>query len=273
MGSSRQFVLLKDQWQKRQTNLQHKLWKHHGDAIEAVRTFPQHMLVGSLASLILFTNQGGHNALAQLMPQTENHTEVAHTQEDLVAQLSHLLPSDVRKLTVEEDSKIGALLTDYFKMPVWAVMGGKQLNRTYGYIGAEQHLMRFPGDVVENMAPGRGGFGYFAEDGVLTQKAIDREKYYIAVQTFLSPGWGTDRELVNFFKFRKMLVVNPDNGNAMVVVIGDSGPAEFTGKHLGGSPEVMQYLKRVDGAQKGPVLYYFIDDPEDTVPLGPITVK
>jgi hypothetical protein len=67
-----------------------------------------------------------------------------------------------------------------------------------------------------------------------------------------------------------MLVVNPHNGRAIVVVIGDAGPAEWTGKHLGGSPEVMKYLERVDGRARGPVLYFFIDDPEDRVPLGPV---
>ena len=57
---------------------------------------------------------------------------------------------------------------------------------------------------------------------------------------------------------------------ALVVVVGDAGPAAWTGKHLGGSPEVMSYLERVDGRQKGPVLYFFIDDPEDKIPLGPL---
>ena len=76
-----------------------------------------------------------------------------------------------------------------------------------------------------------------------------------------------------FFKFRKMLVVNPENGKAMVVVVGDAGPAEWTGKHLGGSPEVMSYLERQDGGARGPVLYYFLDDPQDTIPLGPVSIK
>jgi hypothetical protein len=67
-----------------------------------------------------------------------------------------------------------------------------------------------------------------------------------------------------------MLVVNPQNGKAVVAVIGDSGPAPWTGKHLGGSPEVMKYLQRYDGKQVGPVLYFFIEDPNNTVPLGPI---
>lgn len=275
MGTSRQFVLLKDQWQKRQHNLEHRLWAQHGDVLEAVKSFPQHLLVGALASLLLFASRGSHFSLAQNTPIPVNNIEVGHTQEQLIAELSRLLPKSVQPLTAEQDSKVGALLSNYFKIPVWAVLGGNQLNRTYGYIGAEQHLMRYPGDSVKNMAPGRGAWGYFAPSHAeMTQRDIDREKYYLAVQTFLAPGWSErTNELYNFFKFRKMLVVNPDNGNAMVVVIGDAGPAPFTGKHLGGSPEVMQYLKRVDGAQKGPVLYYFIDDPEDKIPLGPITVK
>jgi hypothetical protein len=70
-----------------------------------------------------------------------------------------------------------------------------------------------------------------------------------------------------------MLVVNPSNGKAIVVVIGDVGPGDKTGKSLGGSPEVMTYLQRYDGEQKGPVLYFFIDDTHDTIPLGPIEPK
>ena len=125
------------------------------------------------------------------------------------------------------------------------------------------------------MAPGLGAWGYFARSSYdLTQKDIDREKFYIAVQTFLAPGFHDDvRHYITFFKYRKMLVVNPHNGRAIVVVVADAGPAEWTGKHLGGSPEVMKYLERVDGSQKGPVLYYFIDDPQDKIPLGPIEVK
>ena len=124
------------------------------------------------------------------------------------------------------------------------------------------------------MAPGRGGFGYFAQGDKLTQEETDREKYYIAVQTFLAPGVENNRKAyIDFFKYRKMLVVNPNTGRAMVVVIGDAGPAVWTGKQLGGSPEVMNYLERVDGKAKGAVLYFFIEDPENKIPLGPIEPK
>ena len=107
----------------------------------------------------------------------------------------------------------------------------------------------------------------------MTTQDSAREKYYIAVQTFLSPGFDQRfAEYRDFYKYRKMLVVNPQNGKAVVTDVGDAGPSPSTGKQLGGSPEVMQYLQRVDGAQKGPVLYFFINDPDNKVPLGPIDI-
>ena len=81
------------------------------------------------------------------------------------------------------------------------------------------------------------------------------------------------RNKFDFFKFRKMLVINPKTGQAVVAVIGDAGPAEWTGKHLGGSPEVMDALGLASGPRKGLVIYFFIDDPKNEVPLGPVKVR
>src|SRR5690606_27742830 len=118
-----------------------------------------------------------------------------------------------------------------FNMTITAELEGKRLNRSYGYIGAEQHLARYPGDTMathfdnaedsgryysSGMAPGLGAWGYFASKNGLTEEDKLREKYYIATQTFLAPGFRENvREYVNFFKYRKMLVVNPDNGKSM----------------------------------------------------------
>lgn len=264
--------------------------KKHQDIFDWLHNSSIQILAGSIAGLLLL----GHPAVAAINDlQTEQQKDPveekpAHTVEGLVADLKQKLPETVQPLSQEEESTIEATLTDYFHVPVRAELEGKRLNRSYGIIGAEQHLMRYPGDTMDShfssadelkyyssgMAPGRGAWGYFATSaGEMTQQDIDREKYYLAVQTFLSPGWNENvNEMYNFFKYRKMLVMNPENGKAMVVVIGDAGPAEFTGKHLGGSPEVMSYLERQDGGAKGPVLYFFIDDPEDKIPLGPISI-
>ncbi len=59
------------------------------------------------------------------------------------------------------------------------------------------------------------------------------------------------------------------NGNAVVADIADAGPAAFTGKQFGGSPEVMNYLGG-PRYKKGPVVIFFVDDPNNKVPLGPV---
>ena len=125
------------------------------------------------------------------------------------------------------------------------------------------------------IAPGLGAWGYFTPSKqAFTKEDEMRERYYLAVQTFLSPGFSERvREYRDFYKFRKMLVVNPKTGQAVVAVIGDAGPAQWTGKHLGGSPEVMHELGLAKGSRKGPVLYFFVDDPENKIPLGPVKAE
>ncbi len=278
---------LRDKWVKRHRDLQEKLWIRHGDVIHDFITGTKNFAIGSISGLMLLSSPaanliGPTNAMIaeeQKLPVEKNVF--------LVSDLSNVLPKEIRPLTAEEEESAAKILTRDFGFKVAPELSGIRLNRSYGYIGAEQHLARYPGDTMathfdssedsnkyysSGMAPGLGAWGYFTNSrSELTQKNTDREKYYIAVQTFLAPGFAERTgDYITFFKFRKMLVVNPGNGRAIVVVIGDAGPAEWTGKSLGGSPEVMKYLERVDGRQRGPVLYFFIDDPEDKVPLGSV---
>jgi len=283
------FHHLKKHWKAHHGKLHSKLTKQHTQAFEWFAHAPPQLVASVLAALLLATGSMSQTFATQAAT-TDVPQEVIHSKEELVKKLTKMLPQQVDPLIPVIEDEAGRLLSEYFHLRVVPELAGKRLNRSYGYIGAEQHLMRYPGDTIDThfqtaqesasfsasgMAPGRGAWGYFTDSlDQLSQQDIDREKYYIAVQTFLSPGWGENtNEMYQFFKFRKMLVVNPQNGKAVVVVIGDAGPAAWTGKHLGGSPEVMRYLERVDGAQKGSVLYYFIDDPANTVPLGPIDIQ
>lgn len=281
---------LKNKWTRRHREIQKSLWEKHGEALKwAINTVPSvhSMASGALGGILLLSAP----LTASLPLPTQSTTQEASAVDPSTAlknSLSPLVPLPVTPLTSDEEEKIGIVLTNAFGFKTSAELDGKKLNRSYGLIGQEQHLMRYPGDSIYShfgdsiesqklakygMAPGRGAWGYFANSKTeMTEKDIEREKYYIAVQTFLIPDYNYRvAEYRNFFKFRKMLVVNPENGKAVVAVIGDAGPAPWTGKHLGGSPEAMQYLERFDGAQRGPVLYFFIDDPDDTIPLGPIT--
>lgn len=282
------FKHLHEKWQYRHDQLHKNFLEKHKNTIEWFLTRPRQLAMSSLAGIILLTASPG-----MTMASSQNDVTHQSTFRDVdkkmffMTDLGKLLPPEVRPLTLDEEKKITSLLSQNFNMNVTAEMQGIRLNTNYGLIGKEQHLPRYPGDTLDahfdsieeanlyaeaGMTPGLGAWGYFAPSIYqLTKQDILREKYYIAVPTFMSPGYGDDPKKFNdFYKYRKMLVVNPNNGKAIVADVADSGPSPWTGKTSGGSPEVMHYLERVDGGQKGPVLYFFIDDQKNQVPLGPI---
>lgn len=289
------YKLLKDKWGKRHEETLKILEERHKDAFDYIleKLPAKDKLAAGAASLILLTtNIAPTTAFAELtkQPPPVVSEKTDSRLEALEKDLKTIVPSEMRALTDVENASASAVLSKHFNMTVKSDIGGLRLNRTYGMIGAEQHLMRYPGDNINShfysstdanifspsgMAPGKGAWGYFADSaGSMTFADIEREKWYIAVQTFLAPDYnGRLSDYREFFKYRKMLVVNSETGYAVVCDIADAGPAVWTGKHLGGSPEVMYYLGYDGGMRKGPVLYFFIEDPGDTIPLGPINFR
>ena len=282
------YQFLANKWTRRHRRLQAQLFANHQSAFKWFEDNSKQFLIGSLAGILLLTPPIA-DSLPRAVSTAAAQVKTIDKKVFLIYDLKKVLPGEVRPLDADEEKQVSEILSQNFGFSVTAELEGKRLNTSYGIIGQEQHLARYPGDNMfthfENnqeaekywsygMAPGLGGWRYFTDSsGQLTQQGIDREKYYIAVQTFLAPGFDSDKQAyLDFFKYRKMLVVNPDNGKAVVADIADAGPSPWTGKQLGGSPEVMSYLERYDGQQRGGVLYFFIDDPNDTIPLGPISL-
>ena len=192
-------------------------------------------------------------------------------QEALLVSLRQVLPQKVGPLDRAQEKTLEQVFRETIGVDTKATLEGEHLNSTYGYIGAEQHLARYPGDRMavhpktpqsdEGMAPGLGAWGYVP---------ADKEKWYAVVQTLYLPDWAKRQPyLRDWYKYRKVLIVNTINGNAVVADIADAGPAAWTGKHFGGSPEVMNYLGG-PRYKKGPVIVFFVDDPKNQVPLGPV---
>ncbi|MDO8499026.1 MAG: hypothetical protein Q7S44_04545 [bacterium] len=278
------YEYLRKKWLGKHKAASEKLLTNHGESL-------RHLALGSLGGLVLLTTPG----MAGAIPQTQTLSADGVTSHEdknalLAAALKDKVPQDMRKLTPEEEGQIGEILSQELGVKATAEIGGLRLNRSYGLIGGEQHLYRFPGDNLyrhadnasdwamygsSGIAPGLGAWGYFvSSEASFTPKDKERERYYLAVQTFLAPGFAENvGKYRDFFRFRKMVVVNPKTGQSVVAVIGDAGPAEWTGKHLGGSPEVMQAVGLASGPRKGAVLYFFVDDPQDQIPLGPIRVR
>lgn len=198
----------------------------------------------------------------------------------LATQLQNSLPGKLGTLSPDVSEQVSRILMQTTGINAVSELDGKRLNTDYGMIGAEQHLLRYPGDSIaqhddlqqSGIAPRKGAFGYFAKSASsMTEDEMVREKYYFAVQTFRSPDWNQNvYQLKEWFKFRKVVAVNTKTGDVVVGVIGDAGPAVWTGKQFGGSPEVMRELHLDKGMRKGEVILFFVDDPGNVIPLGPV---
>jgi hypothetical protein len=278
-----QFEHLHKKWTARKKSLEENFWSIHGQPL-------RQLAIGSLGGLMLLSSPTASPSTHNLVVSRDDVLKGYDQNVLLAQQLGDKMPNEVRPLDQSEEKEILDVLSRNLGFKVKSEINDIRLNRNYGLIGGEQHLYRYPGDNVyahaENtvdwakyggagIAPGLGAWGYFAPSKEQFTKDDEiKERYYLAIQTFLAPGFAENvGKYRDFFKFRKMLVVNPKTGQAVVAVIGDAGPAEFTGKHLGGSPEVMDELGLAGGPRKGAVLYFFIDDEENKVPLGPVKIE
>ncbi len=234
---------------------------------------------GALTSTLLL----GSPAAAQLPMVAAAQYAVSNSQQlqnALTEKLTDILPKEVAPLTTEQEIRVSETLKEIWGLRATAELENERLNRSYGLIGLEQHLPRFPGDSLNlhdqsreaGMTPGLGAWGYFSPTSKeLTNDLMQKEKYYVAVQTLYLPDWQKRLTFLrDWYKYRKVAVINPLNGKTIIADIADSGPADWTGKHFGGSPEVMDYLELRTGRQQGPVILLFVDDPQSKVPLGPL---
>ena len=157
-----------------------------------------------MASVMMFSNTAPAAIISKTFSPGSNKSVVESstpkTKEQIISELKIILPEAVEPLNDKQETIISSLFSEYFKIPVSAKFGDKRLNRSYGIIGAEQHLMRYPGDTMDShfqtdeeaekfyssgMAPGRGAWGYFASSLYeLSKTDIKREKNYISLSPF-----------------------------------------------------------------------------------------
>lgn len=238
------------------------------------------LLAGAALTSTLLLTPGASSTSAE--NQTVNQKEPeSNARRWLSEKLIPLLPELPGHFPREIEQKVSILIRSTFGINAVAELNGHRLNHSIGFVGYEQHLKRYPDDNlslhddehIAGIAPGLGAWGYFANSkSELTALDIEREKYYFAVQTLYLPEWDTNTpELSSWYKYRKMIMINPENGKAVVGVVADAGPSRWTGKQFGASPESMKHLILHQGDRKGKVILYLVDDPDDQVPLGPLT--
>jgi hypothetical protein len=249
-----------------------------------LKTTSQQLLAAlSLAGQVVLNtpNPEGEVPQVQAMEQEDDLvTKVTQEEfQEIMAKMVGYANRAPGHLAKDEELYLEQQLSDMLGFEVTAELDGRRLNHSIGAMGGEQHLLRFPGDELAQhdayqeagIAPNRGAFGWFTENGQLTERAIQREKYYFAVQTLYLPDWNSNhQQLKPWYKFRKMIVINPAEEKAVVGVVGDAGPAQWVKKQFGGSPEIIREGKIWSPKTRGRIILFFVDDPEDSIPLGPI---
>jgi len=267
--------------------LAHKFFQNSGLKPGQIRQHAARILAsGALAGTLLLSAPpipiiGTANQTPNAPRAVSPELNFAIAQISLANSLKAILPPVGEwALTSDQEKKISKTIHDALGINASAELDGNRLPNSYGRMGAEQHLPRYPGDSVDQherlqekgITPGLGGWGYFTySKDQMTPELYDDEKWYVAVQTLYIPDWNTrTKYYVDWFKYRKVVVVNPANGKTVVADVADAGPANWTGKHFGGSPEVMEYLGINFGMQNSPVVLYFLDDSNKDIPLGPL---
>lgn len=235
-------------------------------------------------SLLLTSGSQNIKALPDKPPELRAPLGLISSQELMILlkdSLSSIIPQNPRVLSNQEEEKLEQVIQKTLGIKAVATLDNNRLNHQLGYMGLEQHLMRYPDDISlagrnfpqAGIAPGKAAWGYWASSKTqLTSQDLAMEKYYVAVQTLYLPDWQERLgELRDWYKHRKVIIINPDIGAAVVAVIADAGPAKWTGKQFGGSPEVMHDLGFYPKRTKGKTIILFVDDPDNSIPLGPVT--
>lgn len=259
---------------------------HQQCELEQVKGLSQQLLAAGAMVGTVWMNQVQDGRIVQRIQAAEQSEDSAllakikaEEQQAIMDKLKSLVQQPAGHLQTQDELYLEQQLSDMLGFQVTAELEGRRLNHSVGIMGGEQHLKRFPTDSLEQhdayqesgIAPNRGAFGWFTENGQLSPDAVAREKYYFAVQTLYLPDWNEHHaELKPWYKFRKMIMINPADQKAVVGVVGDAGPAQWVKKQFGGSPEVIREGMVWSKAARGHVLLLFVDDPEDKVPLGPL---
>ena len=268
----------------------HDLTKHdkRSEKIDIKTASQQLMAAAALAGQIASTRPNlPENSGQVLAAKAEKNDpfQVAISQEEhqeIISKMVSFSHMPAGHLAKEDELYLEQQLTDMLGFEVTAELENNRLNHTVGLMGGEQHLYRFPGDDLSKhdayleagIAPNRGAFGWFTENGQLTDKAIQNEKYYFAVQLMYLQDWNENHpQLKPWYKFRKMIMINPSEEVAVVGVVGDAGPAMWVKKQFGGSPEVIREGKVWSPKTDGHIILFFVDDPNDEIPLGPIDIS
>lgn len=218
------------------------------------------------------------NQVKKNTPQLESEISLEEYNA-IFEKLVDLLTLPAGELEDQSELYLEQQLGDLLGFDVVAELDNQRLTHSTGFMNAEPHLKRYPNDELKNhanapeagIAQVRSAFGWFTNHGEITPEIEKLEKYYFSLQLYHLESWSEHyKELKSWYKFRKMIVINPADRIAVVGVVGNIDHRSQLKKQFGCSPEIIREGMIWSPNSQGKVLMMFVDDPKNEVPLGPI---
>ena len=197
----------------------------------------------------------------------------------IIAKMNRVLDLPPGKLEAQSALYLEQQLSDILGFEVTTQLENQELLYTSGTVAAEPHLRRTTTDTLQDhthihaagLSKHRSFFGWFSGLPTLTDQAIMREQYYISVPLYSWPDWTENQHhLRKWYAFRKVVVCNPAEHRAVVAVVGNASATMQNRYQFGASSEVIRQGRLWSSKARGRVIVFFVDDPQDLVPLGPI---
>lgn len=172
-------------------------------------------------------------------------------------------------------------LSEILGFSISTKLENRTLPYTHGSVAALSHYKRTPTDSLSqhdyqyaSFTDRRSFFGWLNTGLGAQRDGMQAEKYGVAIPLFSLPDWQTQSAtLTKWYAFRKVVLINPTEMIAVVARIADNYPVLTNKYQFGATPETIVAAKCWSQATAGKVLIFFVDDSEQEIPLGPVSLQ
>jgi hypothetical protein len=208
--------------------------------------------------------------------QAQVSIEVTKEEHDqILGKLSALTNVPAGKIDLPDQLYFEQQLGDMLGMTISAQLDSYSLPDTIAHSLSLPHFKTHPTDKLSQhslqeagLSPTRPSFGW------LTDKSSHLETFGIAIPLHKLDEWSSRRqEYLEWFKHRKVLVINPSRQLAAVGAIINSAPAHVQRFQVGLSPELVRATQAWHPETKGKLALFLVDEAAGNVPLGPASLK
>ncbi|MBU0978601.1 MAG: hypothetical protein ABIJ03_00745 [Patescibacteria group bacterium] len=165
-------------------------------------------------------------------------------------------------------------LSDMMGLTVTAELENYRLPYTIAHAQALPHYPTHPNDQLSahqleeaGLSQSRSTFGWLTDK----DKTYQHEAFGVAIPLHKLPDWSTRRsEYLAWFKYRKVVLINPARQKAAVGLITQVGPAHVQRFQVGLSPELIRATQAWHPDSKGKMIILLLDEAGGKSKLGPV---